>query len=850
MAQALIITVGEASTSKKHAEVGDQSQTAVPDFSGEVLMRRYTDESSFIKRFHIENDFKVLRLIDPEWAADAARYMIEACNNPHIGYILGGKGMICAGGTNTTSTTVDCGTDCSELVSQCVSQAIGRNIYAYCGNMQSTFTKAGLVKYLGPFVSYTETPIYTGDIMLKWVPNYDENGNPTGTGSGHAAMIVGGNPREGTSDELLEYTSQQEPEEASDSGEEKEEDKTPTKTEVVVQERELYKINKLFEPRRKAPRSDDKGYKFYNQSYGATKNGSYAWGRFSEIANMNCTLSKGSPRRWFNNTEDGYKRSMAPSLGAVMCFTNIYNSASPGYVCVVEYIQDNYIYTSQYSLQGEFEYQKRSKEDGSWDMDLDKDGKNEYIFQGFIYNSAVDLDYLGIKSTLQKFIDVAKEQQGTGPEFTRKYGGMDTANQGWSAGFIRAVASKSGGLLGVVLPDTLSCSAIGNMGVTLGLGTWIDGPSLGGKPNPQVGDIALFREHITTGRLKYAADKAGIVIEVSSSGIDSGSGVVKYSFKVIMGDCNGKVDTKPYTTLSQTLSGLYRPDWGKVDSIAVSPQTIEALYGMYTEEATVEDAAIRDLRYLKAISTKKNNSITTQFKPSISKTGIKLCAINYTGMLANLYGAFAEMDEYLQRREEQLNGKQPVPNTSDSTSRGNKKKEEENEKEPEIELKGNGSVVVKGKKIVANSTFKTIYSELRDYLGNDAGAIGIMGNMVQESDLCTNSVNNNNGIGLCGWNPTDRGEKMKKFCIDYSGEDWESNLMGQLKFIESELDGKYKKVRNSCKSVQEVLQGALSATEVFMENYEYPEKFKEELSSRTAFTKGVWSLVFGDSKYE
>ena len=287
-------------------------------------------------------------------------------------------------------------------------------------------------------------------------------------------------------------------------------------------------------------------------------------------------------------------------------------------------------------------------------MDLDKDGKQEYVFQGFIYNPQVDIYYAatssktaGQKSYLQTFIDTAQGQVGKGPEWSAENGGMDTNIQSWSGGFIRACAARSGGILGVIIPDTVSCSAIGSSGVANNMGTWLDGPYFGGLPDPQIGDIALFRTGDTPYRLKYGADKAGIVVSSSTTGADVVNGTVKYSFKVVMGDCDGVVAIKSFKNSSNQLSGLFRPDWDRVDTIAISPQKVTSLYGMYIEQSLIEDAAIRDLKYVKYSDG--------TLKPSIKSSGIKLCAINYTGMLANLYGVFAEMTEYQERREDQQN---------------------------------------------------------------------------------------------------------------------------------------------------------------------------------------------------
>lgn len=832
----MIITTGGAKSDTDYSDpnrrtyptAGDQLQKATPDYKGEVRLTRYNTEADFRSTYAIKNTYEIVRPISLSDASGIAQCMITACNNPNIGYLYGGKGMACQGGSNRVNTTTPCVTDCSGLVSECVTEATGVKVNAWTGELTAKLKATGKFMYIGIFSDYATTPVYNGDVLVK-VPK------------GHTEIVVSGNPREGTEDEILtgpeismNYTG-----DSMYSG----------LTANVASLRSGFLTEWEFKPRRNEPLSVDPNYsKYYSKDYGETANGSYAWGRFSEICRSECDLSRGQPRRWFINGEDGYTRGVSPALGAVMCFTNIYDKSDPGYVCIVEYVGPDYIYISHRNLKGgKFEYVKRTRSNSSWDLDLDKDGKYEYKFQGFIYNPSVNTDYRE-ESHVVEFVRTASEQQGKGSSFTKQYGGVDTTTTGWSAGFVRAVAAKVGGLLGVIIPDTASSSSIGILGTQLNMGEWLDGPVLGSRPVPQAGDIAIFRtQDRPEGSSKYLADKCGIVVDVTNQGAQSSSGYIKYTISIAMGDCAGKVQAKQYTNASQSLLGLFRPYWDRVDGVTTVQDKRVYVYGMYTEPALADDAAIREVHYL--------NKSSSGYKPSIQKSGIKLCAINYTGMLANLYGAFAEMTEYLDRRETQQNYV-PVDgyplsyasftdmslyttyNQSNSTT---------------VLENGGGSITVtsqgRTRTITADSNFQLIYSEIYKRINNRAGTVGIMANIFQESGFCSSAGNSSGHLGLCQWGGG-RATNMKNHCISFNGQSWEQNVVGQIDFIYLELSttSSYKSSFNQCLSVPNTLAGAYLASDTFVENFERPGNLDFEKPLRRGWAEGIWTLLFGDNQ--
>ncbi len=70
----------------------------------------------------------------------------------------------------------------------------------------------------------------------------------------------------------------------------------------------------------------------------------YAFGRFYEIIGKHPSLSRGNAENWYGYTQDGYKRSQTPALGAVICWAKGkvgVSSDGAGHVAIVEEIKSN-----------------------------------------------------------------------------------------------------------------------------------------------------------------------------------------------------------------------------------------------------------------------------------------------------------------------------------------------------------------------------------------------------------------------------------------------------------------------------------------------------------------------------
>ncbi len=130
--------------------VGDQKQTAVNDYSGEVSMQTgYVHSKGWV----------ILRPKTDDLANKLAYAMQVACNNKNIGYDQGNRLGIMTYGIETATKT-EC--DCSSLVRACMK---------HCGVTVGNFTTANAVSTIlgsGKFtqVAFTSlSAVQTGDIL-------------------------------------------------------------------------------------------------------------------------------------------------------------------------------------------------------------------------------------------------------------------------------------------------------------------------------------------------------------------------------------------------------------------------------------------------------------------------------------------------------------------------------------------------------------------------------------------------------------------------------------------------------------------------------------------------------------
>lgn len=148
-------------------KAGDQKQAAIPDYKGEVAQQTFYVAS---KGWHI------LRAKSPQVATSIALSMIQACNNPNIGYNQTKRLEIIKYGTGSNTP---CNADCSSLVRQCVREA-GIEV----GNF-TTANEANVLLSTGAFDKLTYTAgmkLCTGDILVTKT-------------KGHTVVVTDGEPR-------------------------------------------------------------------------------------------------------------------------------------------------------------------------------------------------------------------------------------------------------------------------------------------------------------------------------------------------------------------------------------------------------------------------------------------------------------------------------------------------------------------------------------------------------------------------------------------------------------------------------------------------------------------------------
>lgn len=161
--------------SKGHAhgdEAGDQKQTSVPDFKGEVSMQ-VVDDKYFSHHY-------IYRPKSDEYAIRFADEMETACNNPNIGYDQWQRyGLV---GAPDVSTKKKLEVDCSALVREIITDVTGIDP----GDLR-TVTEPEMLDATGLFekrIRFTPgTKLYTGDIFVT-------------TTTGHTGIVVKGAARE------------------------------------------------------------------------------------------------------------------------------------------------------------------------------------------------------------------------------------------------------------------------------------------------------------------------------------------------------------------------------------------------------------------------------------------------------------------------------------------------------------------------------------------------------------------------------------------------------------------------------------------------------------------------------
>lgn len=736
-------------------------------------------EVSMQAMYTASKGWNVLRPRDSGMAARLGSAMARACNNVNIGYDQGNRYAIIKDGIDSVVKT-EC--DCSSLVRAC--------IIAASGNDPGNFVTANEVAVLegtGLFqkaFGYTPTtPLCVGDILVTKT-------------SGHTAIVVQVNG----ADSAAVYGGL-----------------TPSSGAVYDASGNALYTEVEFEPRLAAPMISDWWYIKQDEGgfspFPAMSNVNYVWCRFSEIMDpdsktnsgehMGCNLSYGLPSDMYLHNEDGYTRNVACALGSVMCF---YNKKNPhdGHVCIVEeMLEGGRITTSEMVGENKFQLVTRSKRYGSWDFD-------DYVFQGFIHNPAVGMEAIA-ESALETFCRIAEEQVGSDIGWTASNVSI-APNTGWSAAFVTACSKVAGSSLNIVVPNTTSVSAIGRIGILRNMGEWYDGPVNGEVSYPEIGDIVILRTANIKDPARHQGDRAGIV--VSKTG--------QWFSAVVGGD--DRVKRKDLRVSTPNIVGYFRPNWEQIDGTTDSVKFYRDLGGLYTEGTSIYDACARDIGYVS-----KSN------QPSITPTEIRLAAINYTGMLANMYSVFAQsatsdsadaslivdlwtntVSSWYQDSSTQfINMSASVVAATSSSQTGS-------------------SVTAANIDVTANA--KIAFEFLRAQGLSAAATCGILGNIKAESNFRTDAVGDHGtSFGICQWH-AGRGNNMKAAV----GANWSVNLTGQLNFLLTELRSGYKKCYSLICEVPDTEDGVKRAADVFVRKFEVPADVDNQSLKRQANALAYW----------
>lgn len=510
---------------------------------------------------------------------------------------------------------------------------------------------------------------------------------------------------------------------------------------------------------------------------------SFAWGRFSEILGEPCKLQQANGGQMFSVNKGVYETGDVPAIGAMACWAM---PGEAGHVAIVEEInEDGSIYTSNSGWGWQNKYSENqwvrkvhgTKSNGWTDW-------GGYIFQGFIYNPNGQFG----ANLLKQFVDNAESHIGENGDWTWKTSGLGRG-QPWCAAFVMAVGkSTASNIIGNIIPQTFGAGDIPRLGTKQGMGTWIPGPHRGNyNAKPQAGDMILFRyQYSDNDPDEYFSDHVGIVKEVIGDTVwtiegNSGNG----------DNWSSRVCKNSYRLKSNSINGYYRPNWAKIGGYGTGGGGL-----LYTMENTREDAIVREVAYLSG------------FKPSISKTNIKLSVINYTSALAGL-----------------LNG----------------------------QLTATTGVAVD----LSNSNLDEVPRQIIEHLTSKgitiAGAVGICANIKHESGFQCGIVEygytlaTGGGAGLCQWTnyPRTSASGRRTNMINYCGGEpaWRTNLTGQVDFLLHELTTGYTKTYDMLRTAPNTEQGAVDCAVQFLTDFERPANLSYNKQVRSETARELWAQI-------
>lgn len=320
-----------------------------------------------------------------------------------------------------------------------------------------------------------------------------------------------------------------------------------------------------------------------------------------------------------------------------------------------------------------------------------------------------------------------------------KLWGSNASGTSWCAIFVSACGVKAG-ISGSVIGKSAGASGIAKATVRLG-GTWIDGPYLnGGNPvTPMPGDIINF------GNAQYHghnhAYHVGIVEYVEGNKVHT-----------IEGNSSNQCRRKEYSLGDHSINLYVRPNWGKVgDDVSAyisgavtsgTPSQQVVLGPLYENRNDRHDMTLREICYL-------NGKYALSDNPS----GITISAINYTSVLGDLYDMFPPV----------------IP-----------------ENIPQIDtsqLSGNEKITV---------------DFFLDLGFTASAACALAGCMYLYSGINPSNqmlLNGKYRYGICAW------EQVKlKTIRDRVGNNWQTDLSGQLRFFLDDLHSNYNLIYQIIKS--------------------------------------------------
>lgn len=532
-------------------------------------------------------------------------------------------------------------------------------------------------------------------------------------------------------------------------------------------------------------RSDRRYYEdspFY-PTYGLLNCTAYAWGRFWEISGTRPKLSTGNAGQWFSKTSDGYKRGQTPRPGAVMCWSK---PGKAGHVAIVEKVNsDGSVYTSESDCYERYNanptiMQNQTRKGPNW-------ASSSYVFQGFIYNPAVDYIDYGTR-----FAQEAEKHIGEDGTWSWSYSLLGIKDH-WCAAFVVAVA-RSLGLMNKVIAQCYTADMKAEEYEKGGKGKVYKGPILGQVFSPKPGDLIIFNWN----RSSSGEDHVGIVKSVADGKVTT-----------IEGNTGGgaplrsKVLSHEYSLSYGCIQKYYRPNWSLVggyfeDGDYISEDSSISIGPLFDSESTRQDSIIREIGY-----------IDSKSEPSISPSDIRLSAVNYTGLLSSIYeSSLGQIFSGYNISEDTLQTSSGSANYSTDLS----------------DLDTSAQVCIKH--LVSKGL-------------NVAAAVGISANIYHESSFRTDAVGDRGtSFGLCQWH-NERGSKMKA----YVGSNWATNMSGQLNFLWYELTTSYTYVLNPLKNVSNSLSGCREAASVFCKKFEVPANRDQVAVTRANTAEKFWNKI-------